>query len=230
MSKIITDEKMLENSINFLLPANHGIVTDYIARAMDISKRYLSGIKRRFQTEDSMYTHALRVALTVAERSSKISETHFFLYQPIIVALLHDVIEDADCEELRKELEFFRTKDNYVLNGILALTNSSEGIKQYGRSKYMNMKFSELAKGDRDIFYVKLADRVDNLTCLSTIQDTEEYQNKKREAELFRRNMLLESLSIYQNFIQVGFAASIHNSMYTLFNEFAAIVTTREKF
>jgi (p)ppGpp synthase/HD superfamily hydrolase len=226
---VLLDEDQLRNSINFLLPAVP-IVVDHVERAMEISKKYLSNVKRTYNVEDNMYLHSLRVALKVAERCSVVSEKGFFKWQPIVVALLHDVLEDADCSELRQDLLVFRSTDSYVMNGIHSLTNSEDGIKEFGRSKYMNLKFSELINGDRDIFYIKLADRVDNLKCMKLIENTDLYKNNPELGKMFKTNYFLESMVVNQQFKISGATDKMHESVLPLYREFSILLNTGEKF
>lgn len=223
MSTIELDSQKLKNSIAFLLPAAP-VVGLAVNKAFAISEKYLSKVNRKYHVEDNMFLHALRVALEVTKRNKELCKSDdWFNYIPTIVALLHDVIEDADSPQLRKELdEAFGTVDNKILEGILALTNSEEEIKAMGRSKYMMKKFNELEKTSNDYFMVKVADRKDNIACLNEIQNTQEYIENPKKGEAFRRNYLLETFLILVN--RNNNKNVIHSTVYPIYNDLSILV------
>ncbi len=227
VKEIITDAQLLKNSINYLLPASE-IVCREVQEAYRIAEKYLAGIKRKFHIDDNTYLHSLRVALRVAQWCKENCDSDsFFPYRPIIVALLHDVIEDADSPELRKDLEVFKSIDNYIINNILTLTNSEGDIVKYGKSKYMVMKFSTLMRTSNELFMIKLADRLDNLKSLSTIEDTKEYVINKKEAKLWKKKYLLETYAVYLN--TINSSQVINQTVFPVFNELA-ILLNEQKF
>ena len=162
-NSISKDEQVLVNTIRINLPVGIPFVEQQVQTAINISKKYLEGVKRKYDTSDNMYLHSLRVAVGASEYANSISKNGFHRYDLVIIALLHDVIEDADSPELRQELNVFKTLgNNKILEGIEALTNNEKEIHKLGKSKYMNVKFNQLAQGNKDFMAVKLIDRLDN--------------------------------------------------------------------
>jgi len=196
---IIQDEQVLINSIMCKLPPVP-FVTDQIDCAIKIAKKYLSGVVRNYDKSDNIYLHSLRVANTITGYAVATSQNGFFKYELVIIALLHDILEDVpNSNELQKDLQKFTTVQNTIIDGIKALTNDEEKIELFGRSKYMRMKFVEIFNKDKELFAVKLADRIDNLSCLSTIPDTHDYKKDVVKGKLFINNYLLETVIIDNN-------------------------------
>jgi len=217
LRSISRDEQALINTINSNLPAANSYVVNLVTEARKIAKKYLSNKSRKYDAVDNIYLHSLRVAVDASKYAVDVSEYPNYKFYLVIIALLHDVIEDADCPELRKELNLFRNdKGNPVLDGILALTNDEEKISKIGRSKYMSTKFNDLTKGDKDIMAIKLMDRIDNLACIQLLD------NEDREQALFIRSYLLESLVIYNNLCINDYA--VPNELYSYYNELVTML------
>lgn len=221
--KISKDEQLLINTISANLPPANEYIAKQITLARDIAKKYLEDKTRIYDKEDNIYLHSLRVAAEVAEFAKNTSDSPLsFKYDLVIIALLHDVIEDADSPELREELNAFRTLGgNRIVDGIISLSNDEEKIKEVGRSKYISMKFGELKK-DNDLFTVKLIDRLDNLVCLSLLKMSD------REQELFVNNYLLESLIVYNNLCMSNFYPNNNSVRY--YQEFSNLLISEYKF
>ncbi len=227
MTEIIKDEQVLINSIMANLPAIP-LVVETVQKAINIAKKHLGSVKRKYDTQDSIYLHSLRVALEVSQYAKDNSTNMFFMYQPIVIALLHDIIEDADSKQLRKELDVFKSANNAVLESIKALSNNEKEIAKLGRSKYMVLKFFELAKMEKELLLIKLIDRLDNLKSLPLINDTEEYKADPEKGELFKERYLLETLNIYLNF-NLG-KVVIDNDIYKYYNQLVTLVVSDTKF
>lgn len=217
LRSISKDEQALINTINSNLPAANSYVVNLVTEARKIAKKYLSDKNRKYDTGDNIYLHSLRVAADASRYAVEVSEYPNYKFYLVIIALLHDVIEDADCPELRKELNLFRNdKGNPVLDGILALTNDEEKISEIGRSKYMSTKFNNLSTGDKDIMAIKLMDRIDNLACIQLLD------NEDKEQALFIRSYLLESLVIYNNLCMNDYA--VPNELFPYYNELVTML------
>ena len=220
--KISKDEQLLLNTLSINLPQENVFVSTQVTAAVGIAKKYLESVSRKYDTEDNMYLHALRVAVDVSEIAKKNSENGFFRYDLVIIALLHDVIEDADCPELQQELGVFRTLGkNTILDGINALSNDENKLAELGKAKYMSMKFTELSK-NLDLFTVKLMDRIDNLACLALLD------NGDKEQSLFISNYLLQTLVIYNNLCMQDFY--VDNSIYKHYNEMVTMILSDFKY
>jgi (p)ppGpp synthase/HD superfamily hydrolase len=216
---ISKDEKLLRNTILSNLPTGNAFVGGQVELAIDIAKKYLTDVKRKYDTGDNMYLHALRVAVDVSDYAGKFGDN--YRYDLVIIALLHDVIEDVDSPELRQALTEFRTGKNTVLEGILALTNDEEKLAELGKSKYMSVKFNDLSKNS-DLFAIKLMDRIDNVASLKLLNTSE------KEQELFVRSYLLETLVIYNNLCMNDFAVT--NEAYKYYNELVTMIISDYKF
>jgi (p)ppGpp synthase/HD superfamily hydrolase len=212
------DEQALINSIKENLPTSSTLVYEYVDRAIQISKKYLEKVLRKYDKEDNIYLHSLRVALEVAKHCKNTSNELFYNYDPILVALLHDVIEDTPenkQDELLNDLEVFRTLGvNKVLAGIKALTNSNENLEKYGKAKYLGLKITkELFDVNIEWFLIKLIDRLDNLSSLDKVTN-----------EMFKRNYLLETRVIL-NELQLA-NKIIPNNIFSYYNEILKILNS----
>lgn len=218
IKKISKDEQALITTIYTNLPTDNFMVCEQVKTALGIAKKYLSGVARKYDVEDNMYIHALRVALDASVYAREISQPGFYRYDLVIIALLHDVIEDVDSSELRKELEAFRMPngDNKILAGILALTNDDGKIAEIGKAKYMVSKFSQLSKGAKEIFAIKLMDRIDNLTCLSLLDRSDNEQDLFSSYYLVSTQIILNELSMADYVVP--------NDTYTYYNELVKII------
>ena len=216
--KISKDEQALITTLYTNLPTDNFMVCEQVKIALGIAKKYLSGVARKYDVEDNMYTHALRVALDASIYAKSISESGFYRYDLVIIALLHDVIEDVDSSELRKDLEAFRMPNNQnkILEGIFALTNNDGKIAEIGKAKYMVSKFNELSKGPKEIFAIKLMDRIDNLTCLSLLDRTDNEQDLFSSYYLASTQLIFDELSIADYVVP--------NSTYIYYNELISIL------
>jgi len=213
--KISKDEQALINTIKSNLPMAAPYINAQVDTAIDIAKKYLSDKNRKYDTGDNIYLHSLRIAVDASKYANVVSEMPMHRYDLIVIALLHDVIEDADCEELRQDLRVFKGNDT-IMNGILALTNDDQKISEIGRSKYMSTKFSALSKGNKDIFAIKLMDRIDNLACIKLLNMEE------KEQALFASKYLLESLVIYNNLCMNDYI--VPNELFTYYNELVTML------
>lgn len=214
--KTLKDEKLLINTIFSNLPMGVPGMELRVTDTINLAKKYLSDKSRIYETDDNIYLHSLRVAVKVSEYAKKISQNGFFRYDLIMIALLHDIIEDADCPDLRAHLEIYRDYgSNSILKGINALTNDNNKIQEIGRSKYMGMKFIELSK-NTDLFLIKLLDRLDNLSGLSSLDKSNE------EQRLFSANYLLESLMCLQSLYLDNYV--VPNVIYDVYDEFVSLL------
>ena len=106
---ISKDEQALINTIEGNLPLGSPFITAQVTMALGLAKKYLSNQKRKYDIGDNIYLHSLRVAVDASKYALTISENNFYRYDLVVIALLHDIIEDADCAELRQDLNEFRT-------------------------------------------------------------------------------------------------------------------------
>lgn len=123
-----------------------------IAKALQFATEKHKGQKRRLSGEDYVQ-HVIRVGDTVAKY---VSNSHI-----IIAGILHDILEDTDTtyEEL---VTNFGVK---VAVMVLALTNDeAEMAKEGGKRQYLAKKINTLLP---DELFIKLADRLDNISDLT---------------------------------------------------------------
>ena len=214
MTETLRDEKILINTIFSNLPMGVPGMELKITETIKLAKKYLEDKERNYQIGDNIYLHSLRVATKASEHAKKISMNGFFRYDLIIISLLHDILEYADCPDLRANLEIYRDYGtNAILHGIEALTNNDKKVEEIGRTKYMSMKFFELSK-NTDLFLIKLLDRLDNLAGLEILDMS------STEQELFRKAYLLESLVCLQNLYLDKYV--VPNVIFSVFNDFTS--------
>lgn len=119
--------------------------------------------------------HPFRVAATISlgfEVYSIIDDENV-----IIASLLHDVIEDtpATAEDVR---EMFGID---VANLVLGVTSDEEELKRLGKTQYLIQKMINMSQRE---LVIKLADRLDNVSDLSTAKSKEwadKYRQQTRE-------------------------------------------------
>ncbi len=98
----------------------------------------------------------------------------------VIVALLHDILEDSDIDE--RELKY--TFGERIYEMVKILTKKRPGVDKYSISEYMQ----RVCAAPRQVRIVKLADRLNNVFCL---QYTDEEKRKRYLEETARWYMPL---------------------------------------
>lgn len=118
-------------------------------------------------------------------------------------AILHDTIEDTDAtyEELKSEF------GQHVADGVLALTKDKKIEKQH----QMSDSLRRIKRQPREIWMVKLADRITNLQPPPSYWSTEKKKKYLDQAKLildelrsgsyFLSNRLNEKIQAYQSYI-----------------------------
>ena len=116
--------------------------------------------KRKINGEPYVH-HCMRVSQTVDSFSNGNTKL-------IIVALLHDAIEDttATYHDLKKEF------GQEVADMVLSLTNNKTELAMLGKTEYLKRKVNKLTD---DELLIKLADRLDNIRDLSDNEWSREY-------------------------------------------------------
>lgn len=223
MLQEIRDPQVLINSIMEELP-QVPLIVNSVYKGIAIAEKYLTKVTRLYDTEDNMYLHALRVALRTAQYAKQTSNQMYFKYELIIIALLHDLLEDADSPEVQQDLQIFKSTNNNIMNGIISLTNDNVEIAGMGTGKYMGIKFTKLLKQDEDLFLVKLFDRLDNLISLPAIKKTELYNEDAEKGELFIRNYYLETQNIVLNLALAKMI--IPDNIYMIYNELLLLLNS----
>jgi guanosine-3',5'-bis(diphosphate) 3'-pyrophosphohydrolase len=131
---------------------NSNFTTEGILKAELFATMRHKKQKRKFNGEPYVY-HCIRVADTIKEYSN---------YNEIlvIVALLHDILEDTDTtfNEIKNEFNID------IAKMVQSLTNDKKEIERMGKTEYLALKINTL---NRDELLVKLADRLDNIQDLS---------------------------------------------------------------
>jgi GTP pyrophosphokinase len=140
-----------------------------ISRAFEFAKKHHGAQKRA--SGDPYYLHPLEVAQQLAELRLDSST--------IIVALLHDVVEDTDVtvQDIEKE---FGEEIAKLVDGVTKLTKielKSETTKQAENFRKLVIAISE----DIRVLLVKLADRLHNMETLSFISKDEKRKRIARE-------------------------------------------------
>jgi len=118
--------------------------------------------------------HPLRVSEIVRKfkKSNKLNEI-------MAAAILHDTLEDTDTT-IPELLENF---GELVTGIVIELTSEKNKIEIFGKTKYLSEKLSSSKKVSRWALVVKLADRLDNISDLETLEDSEFAIRMKKETE-----------------------------------------------
>ena len=125
---------------------------------------------RKFNGEPYV-NHPIRVANIVKEFTSN--------EDMLAAALLHDTIEDTNATIEDIKLEF---NDN-IANMVWGLTSDKDQIKKIGKTNYLSEKLNKMSS---DELLIKLADRLDNVSDLSS-----EQQKWSTEYSLQTNNIIL---------------------------------------
>ena len=184
-------------------------MNERISKAYEFSQEKHGTQVRKFSNQ-SYFSHPKEVA-NIIENLTKDEDL-------IIVALLHDTIEDtsATYDEIKN---LFGKK---IADLVLELTsNDKNAIKKYGKSLYLGMKMSEMSQ---EALVVKLADRLHNIKNLEndnipfefiekyyretwTILDMIKYEENYYECkELdYIRDLLIERIEVILKFLEVRY-------------------------
>ncbi len=127
------------------------------------TKKHKGQIRRN--SGESYIEHPLRVSRIVGKYTKNTDL--------IICALLHDTIEDTTATYLELKENFGEN----VANIVLSLTNDKKEITRVGKTKYLLKKMNNLNNG---ALLVKLADRLDNVSDLSTGSSKWSYKYAKQ--------------------------------------------------
>lgn len=200
---LIYDEQKLVNSILANLPSIH-IVVNSVENAIKIAKKHLESIKVMYADNDNVYLQSLRVGLEMSQYLKEKGNVNFFKYELIVVAILHRVLELADSEELRKDLEIFKTTNNKVINDLQTLTINQETVNKMGLSKYTGVRLVKLFNTDIDLFFVEIISVLDNLNALKEIKKSLGYQEDPEKGDLVRSNYLNTIQNVILNFMKAG--------------------------
>lgn len=139
------------------------------------------------------YTYLVHISLVVNEVSNavtnaKLNNEEIDEELAIVSALLHDVIEDTGVtyDEI---LNLFGSK---IANGVLALTKNSCVDKKMA----MVDSLSRIKKEPKEIWMVKLADRICNLT-----KPVSYWNNEKKKSYLSEGKMIFDELKDADKFL-----------------------------
>ncbi len=142
-NKLITKLEMLNEE------AIKKVDIEQINRAIYYAKKYHANQKR--DSGELFYSHPLAVAEMVSD--------YLFDTDAIIIAILHDIVEDTDVTvEMVKE--WFG--DN-VAKGVEGLTR----VKLYGKITSVEIIESLWLQGDKKTLLIKLCDRLHNMQTIS---------------------------------------------------------------
>lgn len=136
--------------------------------------------QKMFEPDIPYISHSMAVALDVLS-AYKEGEEQFDLNFAIVVALLHDTIEDTNVTYQDIESTFGKK----IADGVLALTKNKE-LPYY---EQMEDCIKRIQKCDKEIAIVKLADRVFNLRKKPFVWNDEKAQSYALEAEYILKEL-----------------------------------------
>lgn len=130
-----------------------------IEKAEEYAREKHKNQVRKFSGEPYI-NHPIRVSKIVKEFNKS--------REMVIAAILHDTVEDTDTTIEYIELHFGREVSKLVNE----LTSDKEEISRMGKTKYLTMKMSKMTD---DALLIKLADRFDNISDVSSKEFKEKY-------------------------------------------------------
>lgn len=197
LNEIIKNKEYLKNEIMRQLPNDEKIKQE-VSYAISLVEKHLYSVSRDYDKEDNIGIHSLRLAVEVIKYIKRVYTEDHFKYELIVIALLHDIIEDVPPNILIDDLSPFKYS---IFKGIVQLTNIPEKENAIGRSIYMRDKFKHLLDADVELFLIKVLDRIDNLSCYPFIRTTEEYLKNPKLGEMRITGYLLETSLMYNNLL-----------------------------
>lgn len=149
-----------------------------INEALQFAKEKHKHQVRKFSQEPYI-KHPLNVAKIILEHkeSHKIEEL-------ISAAILHDTLEDTDTTIIELKQLF----GELVTSLVIQLTSSKKEINKTGKKEYLAEKMSNKEKMSNWALVIKLADRLDNLSDISSTP--ENFKTKYPEETLFIINQI----------------------------------------
>ena len=150
-------EELLKNSILELVPAVPFVI-DQVAAAMDWVKE---------EVEESEYLKALRVALKVAEYTTKVSNPNFYKTHLIIASLLSNVKNPLENEKFK----MYDTASKSVELAVKATTIDPKVQEDRGCFKALLLHIVPLLKVNQDYVVVMLCGILEDLENISRVLD-----------------------------------------------------------
>lgn len=129
-------------------------------KVTELAQQSHVGQERKFSREPYIY-HPISVATTILELDDPNLE------EMVLAALLHDVLEDTKTTEQ----EIVDVAGPKVLKLVQELTNPSKNCKA-SRAASKQMDREHLATVSREAKIIKLADRLDNIKDIASIDDS----------------------------------------------------------
>lgn len=120
-----------------------------VKKAISFAKRYHGNQLR--QTGEKYWHHLISVASGVVNHAC---ETNI-----IVIAILHDILEDTELSLQKLEIEF----NKIIADGVQYLTNKAGESLEKRINSIMNTSNNSISPKTEHILLVKLLDRLDNL-------------------------------------------------------------------
>lgn len=162
-----------------------------VQKALNYATKKHFGQKRKYPSTKDYINHPIEVANLVLRYCYNFEN----IEDLIIVAYLHDTIEDTDATY--KEIEnIFGLK---VAKLVSELTNDKKKKKELGKTKYLSIKMKNMSD---DALTIKLCDRLSNISDL--MYADEEFRTKYINETLFLINSIVterQLLKIHFNII-----------------------------
>ena len=124
--------------------------------------------------------------IAVMENVLKYSKHSDNLESLLIIACLHDVLEDAEDKE-KAASDIFEKFGSKILFGVMELTSDKTMQHELGKEKYLALKMTEMSS---DILTIKLCDRLSNVNDLESSNNKEFIAKYRKESTGILRYLL----------------------------------------
>ena len=175
---------------------NRNINLKLIQKSIVFAKKWHGDVMRK-SGEHPFYSHPFKVAEMIAERYLKTDV--------IIAAILHDVIEDSECD-----LDLIEVKFNSRIAQIVDRLTK----KRFENGKYIKLSFEETIKrlqlvGDNEALLIKKMDRMHNL---ETIKGLSPVKQKKMAEET--NNYFIKCIAVIGDKLGISEKVNLENKMF----------------
>lgn len=193
------------NDLMNIYSKNHKIGNRYdLKRAYEYAAGKHAGVVRG--TGEPYIFHALRVAKLVCEWGLE--------SDAIISALLHDVVEDCDTP-LSEIRDIFGTNIAAIVDAVTALSDREFSDHTLTKAQKDLLSDAKLQRKMNDkALYVKIADRIDNLSTLSGVKEEKRIPKAEHTREIIIPMAMLENAYRFVDILEELCFRTEHPAMY----------------